>query len=89
MTDGWDGDLDAALAGYGRQRDKCAIPLADANLHVARLDMPTGPLGAAWFQVAKLEQTLDDPAAISDQPPGAPSAAPHRSIIKGSRINNP
>ena len=61
VTDGWDGDLDAALAGYGRQRDKCAIPLTDANLHVARLDMPTGPLGAAWFQVAKLEQTFDDP----------------------------
>jgi len=44
--------------------------------------MPTGPLGAAWFQVAKLEQALDDPAAVSGQPSGAPSAAPHRSIIK-------
>jgi flavin-dependent dehydrogenase len=69
VTDGWGGDLDAALAGYGRQRDQCAIPLSDANLRVARLDMPTGPLGAAWFQMTELEHALDDPAAVSDQPP--------------------
>jgi hypothetical protein len=84
VTYSWDGDLDTALAGYGRQRDKCALPLSDANLRVARLDMPTGPLGAAWFQVTKLEQTLDDPAAVSGQPSSAPSAAPRRSIIKGA-----
>jgi flavin-dependent dehydrogenase len=64
VTDGWEGDLDAALARYGRQRDQCAIPLSDANLRVARLDGPTGPLGAAWFRVAELEQALDDPNAI-------------------------
>jgi hypothetical protein len=82
VTYSWDGDLDTALAGVGRQRDQCAIPLSDANLRVARLDMPTGPLDAAWFQVTNLEQTLDDPA-VSGQPSGGPSAAPRRSIIKG------
>ena len=29
---GWHGDLEASLAEYGRQRDRCAIPLSDANL---------------------------------------------------------
>jgi hypothetical protein len=62
-------DLDTALAGYGRQRDQCAIPRSDANLRVARLDMATAPLGAARFQMTELEQALDDPAAVSDQPP--------------------
>jgi 2-polyprenyl-6-methoxyphenol hydroxylase-like FAD-dependent oxidoreductase len=80
VTDSWDGDLDTALAGYARQRDQCAIPLGEANLRLARLDMPTGSLGAAWFQVTKLEQTLDVPAAVSDPPPDALSAAPYRSI---------
>jgi flavin-dependent dehydrogenase len=64
VADGWDGDLDAALAEYGRQRDQCAIPLSDANLGVARLDLAAGALGAAWFQMAELEHALDDPAAI-------------------------
>ncbi len=64
VVDGWHGDLEAALAEYGRQRDQCAIPLSDANLGIARLDMPPAPLGAAWFQMNELEQALDDPAAI-------------------------
>jgi len=66
VINGWHGDLDAALAEYGRQRDQCAIPLSDANLGVARLDMTAGALGAAWFQMNGLEQALDDPAAIGD-----------------------
>jgi len=66
VVDGWDGDLDGALADYGRQRDQCAIPLSDANLSVARLDLPTEQLGTAWFQIAGLEQALDNPAIISD-----------------------
>lgn len=60
----WRGDLDAALAQYGRQRDQCAIPLSDANLGIARLDMAAGALGCAWFQMTGLEQALDDPAAV-------------------------
>ena len=40
VVDGWDGDLDGALRRLGRQRDQCAIPLSDANLSVARLDLP-------------------------------------------------
>jgi 2-polyprenyl-6-methoxyphenol hydroxylase-like FAD-dependent oxidoreductase len=67
VADGWHGDLDAALAEYGRQRDRCAIPLSDANLDIARLDMPTPALGAAWLQMTELEQALDDPAAVTDQ----------------------
>ena len=43
---------------------RCAIPLSDANLGVARLDLAAGALGAAWFQLHELEQALDDPAAI-------------------------
>jgi flavin-dependent dehydrogenase len=66
VVDGWDGDLDGALAEYGRQRDQCAIPLSDANLSVARLDQPTGQLGMAWFQMARLEQALDNPAAVTN-----------------------
>ena len=65
VADGWHGDLEAALAGYGRQRDRCAIPLSDANLGVARLDLAAGALGAAWFQMDGLEQALDDPAVVS------------------------
>jgi len=64
VADGWDSDLEAALAEYERQRDQCAIPLSDANLAIARLDVAAGPLGAAWFRAAELEQGLDDPAAI-------------------------
>ena len=63
---GWDGDLEAALAEYGRRRDRCAIPLSDANLGIARLDMAAAELGAAWAQMTGLEQVLDDPAAIGD-----------------------
>jgi 2-polyprenyl-6-methoxyphenol hydroxylase-like FAD-dependent oxidoreductase len=66
VTDNWNGDLDAALAEYGRQRDQCAIPLSDADLGIARLDMAAGALGAAWNQMTELEQTLDDPTAVSD-----------------------
>ena len=66
VVDGWPSDLEAALAEYGRQRDQCAIPLSDANLGIARLDMAAGALGAAWFQMTGLEQALDDPAAIGD-----------------------
>jgi hypothetical protein len=58
--------MDAALADYGHQRDQCAIPLSDANLGIARLDMAAGQLGAAWLQMTELEQALDDPAAIGD-----------------------
>jgi hypothetical protein len=47
---------------YGRQRDQCAIPLSDANLGIARLDMAAEPLGAAWLRMSALEQRLDDPA---------------------------
>jgi 2-polyprenyl-6-methoxyphenol hydroxylase-like FAD-dependent oxidoreductase len=65
VVDGWYGDLDAALAQYGRQRDRCAIPLSDANLGIARLDKAPGPLGAAWLQMTQLEEALDDPAAVS------------------------
>jgi 2-polyprenyl-6-methoxyphenol hydroxylase-like FAD-dependent oxidoreductase len=65
VVDGWDGDLEAALAQYGRQRDRCAIPLSDANLGIARLDMATEALGAAWTQMNGIEQALDDPAAVS------------------------
>jgi flavin-dependent dehydrogenase len=68
IVDGWHGDLDAALAEYGRQRDKCAIPLSDANLGIARLDKTAGLLGAAWFQMNELEQALDEEALT---PPGA------------------
>lgn len=64
VVDGWQGDLESALAEYGHQRDQCAIPLSDANLGIARLDRPAGPLGAAWLQMTGLEQALDDPAAI-------------------------
>ncbi len=64
VVDGWQGDLEAALAEYGHQRDQCAIPLSDANLGIARLDMPAGPLGAAWLQMTGLEQALDGAAAI-------------------------
>jgi 2-polyprenyl-6-methoxyphenol hydroxylase-like FAD-dependent oxidoreductase len=64
VVDGWPGDLEAALAEYGRQRDRCAIPLSDANLSVARLDMAAGALGAAWFRMTGLEQALDDPSAV-------------------------
>ena len=64
VVDGWHGDLEAALAEYGHQRDQCAIPLSDANLSIARLDMAAAALGAAWFQMTALEQALDDPAAI-------------------------
>ncbi len=72
VVDGWHGDLEAALAEYGRQRDQCAIPLSDANLGIARLDLAAGALGAAWFQMNGLEQALDDPAAVSakSHPPG-------------------
>jgi flavin-dependent dehydrogenase len=66
VTDGWHGDLDSALAEYGRQRDQCAVPLSDANLSIARLDMSAEALGAAWYQAAGLEQALDDPAAVCD-----------------------
>ncbi len=66
VAGGWHGDLEAALAEYGRQRDQCAIPLSDANLGIARLDMAAGALGAAWFQMSALEQALDDPAAVRD-----------------------
>ena len=65
VAGGWHGDLDAALAEYGRQRDQCAMPLSDTNLGIARLDGPTAALGAAWSQMNELEQALDDPAAIS------------------------
>jgi 2-polyprenyl-6-methoxyphenol hydroxylase-like FAD-dependent oxidoreductase len=65
VVDGWHGDLDAALAHYGQQRDRCAVPLSDANLDIARLDMATTALGAAWTQMTELEQALDDPAAVS------------------------
>jgi 2-polyprenyl-6-methoxyphenol hydroxylase-like FAD-dependent oxidoreductase len=65
VADGWHGDLDAELADYARQRDACAVPLSDANLGIARLDMPTEALGAAWFRMNGLEQALDDPAAAS------------------------
>ena len=68
IVDGWHGDLEAALARYGRRRDQCAIPLSDANLGIARLDMEAGQLGAAWLQMTELEQALDDPAAVGDQP---------------------
>jgi 2-polyprenyl-6-methoxyphenol hydroxylase-like FAD-dependent oxidoreductase len=70
---GWHGDLEAALADYGRQRDQCAIPLSDANLGIARLDMATRELGAAWFAMNGLEQALDDPAAVSDSNMNGPS----------------
>jgi hypothetical protein len=49
-----------------RQRDQCAIPLSDANLGIARLNLTTRALGAAWFQMNGLEQALDDPGAIGD-----------------------
>jgi flavin-dependent dehydrogenase len=66
VTEGWHGDLDAALAEYSRQRDRCAIPLSDANLGIARLDIADGALGAAWSQMTELEQALDDQQAIGD-----------------------
>ena len=66
VVDGWPGDLEAALAEYERQRDQCAIPLSDANLGIAQLDMAAGALGAAWFQMTGLEQALDDPAAVGN-----------------------
>jgi hypothetical protein len=66
VIDGWHGNLEAALAKYGRQRDRCAIPLSDANLGIARLDMADGALGAAWSRMTELEQALDDPEATGD-----------------------
>jgi 2-polyprenyl-6-methoxyphenol hydroxylase-like FAD-dependent oxidoreductase len=64
VLDGWHGDLEAELAEYGRQRDKCAIPLSDANLRIALLNMTPAAFGAAWAQMSALEQVLDDPAAV-------------------------
>jgi hypothetical protein len=55
VIEGWHGDLDAALAEYGRQRDRCAILLSDANLGIARLDIADEALGAAWSQMTELE----------------------------------
>jgi 2-polyprenyl-6-methoxyphenol hydroxylase-like FAD-dependent oxidoreductase len=66
VAEGWDSDLDAALTEYGRQRDQCAIPLSDANLGIARLDMPAAALGAAWVQMTGLERALDGAAAAGD-----------------------
>ena len=43
-----------------RQR-RCAIPLSDANLRIARLDLAANALGAAWFQMNELEKALDQP----------------------------
>jgi hypothetical protein len=63
VSDGWPGDLDATLAEYGRVRDQRSIPLSDANLGVARLDMAAEALGAAWLQMSLLEQALHDAAA--------------------------
>lgn len=60
VSEGWAGGLDAALAGYGRVRDQCSIPLSDANLGVARLDMAAEALGAAWLQMSLTEQALHD-----------------------------
>jgi 2-polyprenyl-6-methoxyphenol hydroxylase-like FAD-dependent oxidoreductase len=60
VSEGWPGDLDAALAEYGRVRDQRSIPLSDANLGVARLDMAAEALGAAWLQMSLLEQALHD-----------------------------
>jgi hypothetical protein len=60
VSDGWPGDLDATLAEYGRVRDQRSIPLSDANLGVARLDMAAEALGAAWLQMSLLEQALHD-----------------------------
>jgi 2-polyprenyl-6-methoxyphenol hydroxylase-like FAD-dependent oxidoreductase len=61
VSAGWPGDLDAALAEYGRVRDQRSIPLSDANLGVARLDKAAEELGAAWLQMSLLEQALHDP----------------------------
>ena len=61
VTAGWPDDLDTALAAYGRERDRCARPLSDANLGVARLDGTTDALGAAWLRMTELEQHLDLP----------------------------
>jgi flavin-dependent dehydrogenase len=63
VVEGWPGDLEAALAEYGRQRDQCSIPLSDANLGIARLDMAAAPLGAAWFRMSVLEQALRRPGS--------------------------
>ena len=65
VVDGWQGDVESALAEYGRQRDQCSIPLSDAKLRIAHLDMAPDALGAAWSQMTELEQALDSPAAIN------------------------
>ena len=49
-----------AFRATSRQR-RCAIPLSDANLRIARLDLATNALGAAWFQMNELEKALDQP----------------------------
>jgi hypothetical protein len=60
VSDGWPGDLDTTLAEYGRVRDQRSIPLSDANLGVAQLDMAAEALGAAWLEMSLLEQALHD-----------------------------
>jgi 2-polyprenyl-6-methoxyphenol hydroxylase-like FAD-dependent oxidoreductase len=64
VIDGRHGELEAALAEDGRQGYRCAIPLSDANLGIARLDMADGALSAAWSQMTELEQALGDTEAI-------------------------
>ncbi len=84
VVDGWHGDLEAALAEYGHQRDQCAIPLSDANLSVARLDMATGALGAAWFRKARV-------ASRSPRrgPRPAPTSVPVRPAPAATRHGRP
>ncbi|HVW79441.1 MAG TPA: hypothetical protein VHB69_00670 [Mycobacteriales bacterium] len=60
---GWDGDLDAAVASYPVERDKCSRPLSEANLDVARLEGPADSLGRRWLELGALERRLDEALA--------------------------
>jgi 2-polyprenyl-6-methoxyphenol hydroxylase-like FAD-dependent oxidoreductase len=62
---GWDGDLDAALADYPRERDACARPLSDANISLARLDRSGQELGESFFAMSALEAELDAPVSAA------------------------
>jgi flavin-dependent dehydrogenase len=61
-TRGWDGDLDASLAGYPPARDATAVPLAEANVAMARLDADGPDLLARWLELVALETGLGEGA---------------------------
>jgi 2-polyprenyl-6-methoxyphenol hydroxylase-like FAD-dependent oxidoreductase len=61
VTDGWDSDLDQALAAYAAQRDACARPLSAANYAAASSlgPAPSAAVARALEAVYHLEAVLD------------------------------